>query len=128
LKRLSSQAQELLSTRELRLEAKISRLFELNSQFHDTIYRASGNSYLMGMINSLRNIVSRLRLLGLRADSTWSRAWDEHVQLIRLLERKEKESAMRQVQNHLINGASDVLAGLRIIGGTGGVNSGSHSR
>jgi len=119
LKRLSSQAQELLSTRELGLEAKISRLFELNSQFHDTIYRASGNSYLMGMINSLRNIVGRLRLLGLRADSTWSRAWDEHAQLIELLERKDKGSAVRLVQIHLVNGASDVLAGLRMIENTG---------
>jgi len=115
LKQLSSQAQELLSSRELGLQAKISRLFELNSQFHDTIYRASGNSYLMGTINSLRNVVGRLRLLGLRADSTWSRTWDEHVQLIGLLERKDKESAVRVVQSHLVNGASDVLSGLKLM-------------
>ena len=122
LKRLSGQAQELLSARELGLEAKISRLFELNSQFHDTIYRASGNSYLMGMINSLRNIVGRLRLLGLRADSTWSRAWDEHAQLIELLEGKNKDSAIRLTQSHLVNAASDVLSALSIIG-SNGVNS-----
>jgi DNA-binding GntR family transcriptional regulator len=119
LKQLSSQAQQLLSSRELGLQAKISRLFELNSQFHDTIYRASGNSYLMAMINSLRNIVGRLRLLGLRADSTWSRTWDEHVQLIGLLERKDKESAVRVLQTHLVNGASDVLSGLKILGEAG---------
>jgi len=119
LKRLVSQARELLSSHELGMEMKIKRLFRLNSQFHDTIYRASGNSYLMGMINSLRNIVGRLRLLGLRADSTWSRAWDEHAQLIELLERKDKGSAVRLVQTHLVNGASDVLAGLRKIENTG---------
>jgi len=119
LKRLSSQAQELLSSRELGLQAKISRLFELNSQFHDTIYRASGNSYLMGTINSLRNIVGRLRLLGLRADNTWSQAWDEHAQLIEFLEKRDRESAIRLIQTHLLNGASNVLAGLRTIGSTG---------
>jgi DNA-binding GntR family transcriptional regulator len=119
LKRFSSQAQELLSSRELGLEAKINRLFELNSQFHDTIYRASGNSYLMGMINSLRGIVVRLRLLGLRADSTWSQAWDEHAQLVEFLERRDKESAIRLTQIHLLNGASNVLAGLRMIGSPG---------
>jgi len=97
LKWLVSQAGELLSSRELGLDAKISRLFELNSQFHDTIYRASGNSYLIGMIKSLRNIVGRLRLLGLRSNSTWSRAWDEHAQLIKLLEKKDKESAVQLV-------------------------------
>ena len=115
LKRFMHQARELLASRELGTEAKIKRLFELNSQFHDTIYRASGNPYLIGMINSLRNIVSRLRLLGLRADSTWSRAWDEHAYLIGLLKTKDKEAAVRLVQTHLINGASDVLSGLKMI-------------
>jgi DNA-binding GntR family transcriptional regulator len=116
LKRLSSQAQELLSSHELGLQAKISRLFELNSQFHDTVYRASGNSYLMGTINSLRNIVGRLRLVGLRADNTWAQAWDEHAQLIEFLERRDRESAMGLVQTHLLNGASNVLSGLRSMG------------
>jgi DNA-binding GntR family transcriptional regulator len=127
LKRLVSQAGDLLSSTELGRETKIKRLFELNSQFHDTLYRASGNSYLMAMINSLRYIVGRLRLLGLRADTTWSRAWDEHAQLIELLERREQDSAIRLTQTHLANAVSDVLSGLRIMGDTG-VNSICHSR
>ena len=113
LKRLVSQAGDLLSSGELGRETKIKRLFELNSQFHDTIYRASGNSYLLGMINSLRFIVGRLRFLGLRADSTWSRAWDEHAQLIGLLEKKDKESAARLLKTHLVNAVSDVLMGMK---------------
>ena len=113
LKQLVNQAGELLSSGELGRETKIKRLFELNSQFHDTIYRASGNSYLMGMINSLRFIVGRLRFLGLRADSTWSRAWDEHAQLIGLLEKKDKESAARLLKTHLVNAVSDVLMGMK---------------
>jgi len=113
LKRLVTQAGELLSSGELGRETKIKRLFELNSQFHDTIYRASGNSYLMGMINSLRFIVGRLRFLGLRADSTWSRAWEEHAQLIGLLERRDKESAAHLLKTHLVNAVSDVLMGMK---------------
>jgi DNA-binding GntR family transcriptional regulator len=115
LKRLVSQAGELLSSGELGRETKIKRLFELNSQFHDTLYRASGNSYLMGMINSLRFIVGRLRLLGLRADSTWSRAWEEHAQLIGLLEKKDKEPAARLLKTHLVNAVSDVLMGMKLV-------------
>lgn len=115
LKRLVTQAEELLSSSELGRETKIKRIFELNSQFHDTIYRAAGNSYLMGMINSLRFIVGRLRFLGLRADSTWSRAWDEHAQLIGLLEKRDKESAARLLKTHLVNAVSDVLTGMRLV-------------
>ena len=36
-----------------------------------------------------------------------------------LLEKKDKESAVQLVQTHLVNGASDVLSGLKIVGGTG---------
>jgi GntR family transcriptional regulator, rspAB operon transcriptional repressor len=115
LKRLVKQAGELLASGEPGRERKIKRLFELNSQFHDTIYRAAGNSYLIGMINSLRFIVGRLRFLGLRADSTWSRAWDEHEQLIGLLEKKDKESAARLLKTHLVNAVSDVLMGMKLI-------------
>jgi DNA-binding GntR family transcriptional regulator len=115
LKRLVNQAGELLSSGELGREPKIKRIFELNTQFHDTLYRASGNSYLIGMINSLRFIVGRLRFLGLRADSTWSRAWDEHAQLIALLEKKDKESAARLLKTHLVNAVSDVLMGMKLI-------------
>jgi DNA-binding GntR family transcriptional regulator len=119
LKRLVNQAEELLSSGELGREMKIKRIFELNSQFHDIIYRAAGNTYLMGMINSLRFIVGRLRFLGLRADSTWSRAWDEHAQLIGLLEKRDKESAARLLKTHLVNAVSDVLMGMKLIEGSG---------
>ncbi len=117
LKQLVNQAGELLSSSELGRETKIKRIFELNTQFHDTIYRASGNSYLLGMINSLRFIVGRLRFLGLRADSTWSRAWEEHAQLIGLLERRDKESAARLLKTHLANAVSDVLMGMKRVEG-----------
>jgi DNA-binding GntR family transcriptional regulator len=117
LKRLVNQAEDLLSSGHLGREPKIKRIFELNTQFHDIIYRASGNSYLIGMINSLRFIVGRLRLLGLRADSTWSRAWDEHTQLISLLEKKDKESAGLLLKTHLVNAVSDVLMGMKRIEG-----------
>jgi len=115
LKRLVNQAGDLLSSSELGREMKIKSIFELNSQFHDIIYRASGNSYLISMINSLRFIVGRLRFLGLRADSTWSRAWDEHAQLIGFLEKKDKESAARLLKIHLVNAVSDVLMGIKLI-------------
>ena len=67
------------------------------------------------MINSLRFIVGRLRFLGLRADSTWSRAWEEHAQLIGLLEKKDQESAARLLKTHLVNAVSDVLMGMKLI-------------
>ncbi len=116
LKRLMGQALQTLKSANLDLEAKLKRLFELNSQFHDTIYRAAGNSFLLGIINNLRNIVRRLRYLGLRADSTWDQVWDEHNRLIECLEQKDRESAIRLIQEHLVNAASYVLSKVEVQG------------
>jgi len=113
LKQLMRQAQELLGSDELERDVKIRELFKLNSQFHDTIYRATGNSYLLDIINNLRNIVRQMRYLGLRADTTtWSQAWDEHIQLINCLESRDKESANGLIKRHLINAASNVISAL----------------
>lgn len=116
LKELTKQARKLLSAPSMRIESKIDHLFALNSQFHDTIYRASGNSYLLGMINSLRTMVVRLRFLGLRSHSTWSRAWREHNKLIKLLEKKNKKAAVLLIKGHLTHALGDVLFGMKAWG------------
>ena len=68
--------------------------------------------YLIDIINNLRNIVRRMRFLGLRADSTWSQVWEEHAQLIHFLERRDKEGAISLIKMHLVNAASYVTSAL----------------
>jgi len=116
LKILMAQAQELLASGDLDLENKIRHLFELNSDFHDTIYRASESSYLLSMINSLRNIVFRLRFLGLRTQSSWSKTWKEHGQLIDFLEKRDSKNAIKLIQSHLDSALSDVLTSMKKLG------------
>lgn len=116
LKRLLSQARGLLASGPHDLENKIMNLFELNSEFHDAIYRAAENFYLWSMINSLRNIVSRLRFLGLRSYKNWSRAWKEHGQLIEFLQKRDRQAAVKLMQIHLANAAKDVLTGMKMSG------------
>lgn len=107
LKQLLRQAREVLGE-ELEWETKLRMLFELNTRFHETIYRASGNRYLIDIINNLRNIVRRMRYLGLRAGATWTQVWDEHGELIDHLEKRDKDSAVRLIRVHLRNAASYV--------------------
>jgi len=72
------------------------------------------------MINSLAVLSSAVCVfLGLRADSTWSRAWDEHAQLIGLLEKRDKESAALLLKTHLVNAVSDVLLGMKLVEDSG---------
>jgi len=112
LKQILRQAQEVLRLPKSKKELRITRLFKLTTQFHETIYQAANNSYLMRVINNLRDIVRRMRYVGLSAEETWPQVWDEHTRLIHLLEKDDQEGAVRLIKAHLINAASYVNAGL----------------
>lgn len=113
LKNLKLQAQEILAAKGLSQGAKIRQLFELNSRFHEIIYASTGNIYLLNILNNLRNIVSRLRYLGLQAGETWKEVWEEHGQLISCLEKRDKKGALNLLSKHLEHAASYVLSSLR---------------
>jgi len=94
----------------LQREAKIRQLFELNSLFHETLYRSTKSGYLMELISNLRNTVLRLRALGLRNDQTWRQSWDDHGELIACLEKRDKEAAGKLMRQHVASAKTHVLS------------------
>jgi DNA-binding GntR family transcriptional regulator len=110
LKGIKEEADRLLDSTSVQREVKIRQLFELNSLFHETIYRSTKSGYLQELISNLRNTVLRLRALGLRNDRTWRRSWDEHGQLIDCLERRDKRAAGKLMRRHVADAMSHVLS------------------
>jgi DNA-binding GntR family transcriptional regulator len=110
LKSIRDQASQMLESSTIAREAKLRKLFELNSLFHETIYESTNSRYLMDLISNLRNTVLRLRALGLRKDNSWRQAWDEHSRLIDCLDRRDKKAAGKLMRRHLANARSDVLS------------------
>ncbi|MGB9700938.1 MAG: GntR family transcriptional regulator [Thermodesulfobacteriota bacterium] len=113
LKDLRDQAQGILDSKELSQETKRRKLFELNSRFHELIYRSTGSTYLLKILSHLRNIVSRLRYLGLRTFDTWREVWEEHSALIDYLEKRDKKGAVKLIKKHLNHASNYVLSSLR---------------
>jgi DNA-binding GntR family transcriptional regulator len=110
LRNIKEQADQLLESASIQREAKIRQLFELNSLFHETIYRSTKSGYLLELISNLRNTVLRLRALGLRNDHTWRQSWDEHGQLIGCLERRDKKAAGKLMRRHVATAKTNVLS------------------
>jgi DNA-binding GntR family transcriptional regulator len=110
LKQIKTLAEDLIKSVTIEKEEKIKQVFKLNTQFHDIIYLATGSSYLVKLINDLRDIVLRLRALGLRRNSAWRTSWQEHGQLIVFLETRNKEKASELMQKHVEHAKSDVAA------------------
>lgn len=108
LKQMARLAKDIINATDIETEEKIKQLFKLNTQFHDIIYKASGSPYLVKLINQVRNIVLRLRVMGLRKESAWHTAWQEHEQLIALFEIRDKEKVSELMKKHIENAKSDV--------------------
>jgi DNA-binding GntR family transcriptional regulator len=113
LENIKRQAHEVLKQESIDYFEKLKRFYDLNTEFHDTIYEATGNPYLIKVISQLRNLVLRMRAIGLREPSTWIEIWEEHDQLIDSLKRKDNETASRNIKQHIENSASYVINALR---------------
>jgi len=108
LKQIRAQALGLQNSDELNRDYLMNRMLELNSSFHETIYKATGSKYLMKLISHLRGIVVGMRSMSIKADWAWTQTWDEHNRLIGHLERGEKEAAIKLIKEHVANAASHV--------------------
>jgi DNA-binding GntR family transcriptional regulator len=110
LELLRDQAMALLSDTKVDEESKLRQFFQLNTVFHDVIYAATGNEYLERTITNLKNLVLRMRALGLRRTDTWIQAWEEHARLIELIKAKDKVGISRLMRVHVTNAAGHVIS------------------
>lgn len=113
LKEIEKQASAILADPSAATETKLQKLFDLNSSFHEGIYKSTGSPLLAAMINNLKILVLRLRVLALSEAKTWDQVWKEHSQLIDCLDRRDTESACKIMRDHISAGASYVIAGFR---------------
>lgn len=113
LKQIRAQAMELLNSPELTKEFVFSRFMELNAQFHETIYQATGSRFIMVIINQLRGIVQVMRSMSLQVDQSSARAWVEHSRLIHHLEKRDVQAAQELIQQHVQTAAQEVLSIMR---------------
>jgi DNA-binding GntR family transcriptional regulator len=110
LKQIRAQATELLSSSELNQDYMLSRFMDLNTEFHETIYRSTGSRFLINVAMQLRAILQSMRYMSIQADNSCTRAWDEHSELITYLERKDIDAARELLKRHVKNAAQEVFS------------------
>jgi DNA-binding GntR family transcriptional regulator len=110
LKQLKAAALEVIFSETLERDIKVKELFRLNTRFHDIIYLTTKNPYLIQIITNLKSMVLQLRSLGVREDSAWQKAWNEHSMLISYFESGDAEKAAVLTREHVDNAKSDVIA------------------
>jgi DNA-binding GntR family transcriptional regulator len=110
LKDLAMQARKLLVSPGANDPERLITLWEVNTLFHETIYRAAGSEHLLKLISQLKSLVRRFRFLSMR--KTRTRAWDQHELIIKYLEDRDKPKLGELMKLHIDSAASDTLKAL----------------
>ena len=110
LESIARQADTLLTKNNLTASEKLKLFFDLNTNFHETIYESTGNPFLIKVLLNIRQLILRMRATSLRDESTWRQTWAEHNLLIQHLRARDKESAVLCMRAHVQNAASYVTS------------------
>ncbi len=101
LRLMASQARLIIDDANMPHDEKLARLFELNTAFHDTIYRSTGSPQLIKVLTNLKQLVLRMRGLSLQNNESWLEVWGEHENLISNLEKGDKAQAGQLIRKHV---------------------------
>jgi DNA-binding GntR family transcriptional regulator len=93
-------------------EGDTGRYFELNSQVHDWIVRASANPILIATHANLVVRARRGRYMAIFDADRWRQAVEEHDSLMSSLRTKDSESARKVWRLHLLNTGKAVCRAL----------------
>ncbi len=103
LKEINEKAVHFLETGEL------EKFFRNSSDFHDVLYRGSGNQRLCGIIESLRDNFLRYRRMLLRIPSMPQIQIEDHTQMLTIMEEGREDMVERLVRKHIRRGGKALL-------------------
>lgn len=79
----------------------VDAYYVANEQFHEAIYRASGNSAIMRQTITLRDRLQPFRRHQLQGVNRLQQSFAEHEQIVTAIERGEPDIADQLIQSHL---------------------------
>lgn len=81
----------------------VKRLAQMDVQFHDVIYRATGNARLVVLLNNLREQMYRYRVEYLKNESSLPRLLQEHQDIVDGLRERDKDKVCEIMRHHVRN-------------------------
>jgi DNA-binding GntR family transcriptional regulator len=88
---------------------KMDVLPVINTEFHDMLYALSKSPKLVHMINGLQDQIYRYRELILKEKKFAVTSNRDHIQLLKLIRKRDAEGAVQLVRDHILRGQEMVL-------------------
>jgi len=73
----------------------------LNNEFHEIIYKASGNMQAVEMINTIKNQLKRINFRSLLLPGRNQESLQEHIRIYEALKNRNEKEAVEAVEHHV---------------------------
>lgn len=90
----------------------MDKIVEADSLFHDILYRASRNDRLVGIINNLREQLTRFRSMSMSYPGRLKNTLEEHSRLVEAIAQRDPELAQQRAVEHMENAEQTLLTDL----------------
>jgi DNA-binding GntR family transcriptional regulator len=87
----------------------MDKFLEVEIQFHNFLTEHSQNSYLISILEGLRDLSYRWRTLSLRSHESLVRSMEEHLCIARAVRNKEAELASQLMAEHIRNARERIM-------------------
>ena len=87
----------------------IPALIEADTDFHDTLYRASRNDRLVQIVSNLREQIQRFRTTSISTPGRFKFAMDEHKKIVEAISDRNIELAQNLAREHIENAENSIL-------------------
>ncbi len=91
----------------------LDELINVDTDFHDALYKASRNERLVQIVSNLREQIQRFRTTSLAQPGRIKDALEEHKKIVEAVSDRNIELAQALAQSHIENAESSMLEALR---------------
>ncbi len=85
------------------------KLMQLNTQFHEVLYRAAGSKQLYALINNFRDNIYRYRRPLLNSPERARLSLSDHEEMVAAMREKDKEKVEKLVKRHILRGKGLII-------------------
>lgn len=87
----------------------MEKIVEIDTQFHDLLYRASRNDRLVGIINNLREQLTRFRSISMSYPGRLKKTLEEHSRMVEAIAQRNVKLAQKLAVEHMENSEQTLL-------------------
>lgn len=103
----------LVATVEAFDKGDMDRVVEYDTKFHDVLYCASRNARLVGIINNLREQLTRFRSISMAYPGRMKKTMEEHGRMVEAIAQRDVELAQQLARQHMENSEQALLLDLQ---------------